>query len=171
MSLHHSDFVKENSFFVGSPAVENAALPAAFRYPAGEFVNRVPVDPAQHPADLRLAVRASVQTERRLSAIARIMGFDFWGQAAALVIGYAGAFPDEFDCRGLDVALGRRMVSGEGFSKSGKGNSVSGILVPLTRDSAAFVASVADRQGVTRKIAASLILQRHVGRVAALLGA
>lgn len=171
MSLHYYDFAKENATLIGSPASAPAAMPAAFRYPAGEFVNRLPVDPARHPADLRLAVRASVQTERRLSAIARLMGFEFWGQAAALVLGYAAAFPDEFDSRGLDVALGRRMVSGEGFSKAGRGNSVAGILVPLTRDTSEFVGAVAARQRVTRKVAASLILHRHVARVAALLGA
>lgn len=190
MSLQHSDFNEKGALLVGSPAFarrisadrasnvqaesravsQETLLTAFFSRPG--FVSPAPVDPVRHPADLCQSVRAFAGTEGQLSRLARLMGFTFWGEAVAMVLGYAAAFPGEFDISGLKETAPAGLLKARGAIKRGNvlhAPGVRGIQAPLTPETAAFLARVSQRQRLARVDAASLILHRHVGRVLALV--
>jgi hypothetical protein len=190
MSLQHNDFNEQMSICVGSPVTARRMMQAANRRAVAEFrasdldtllsvnlsrpgfLNRVPVDPVQHPAGLCQSVRAFSATEAQLSRISAAMGLTFWGEAVALVLGYVAAFPEIFTVADLKGTAPAGLLKAKGSIKRGTvlaAPCVRGIQAPLTEKTALFLARVAAAQRISRADAGSLILHRHIGRVLALI--
>lgn len=190
MSVQHSVFNEETSEFIGSPQAVRKVLSQSRRLSAADFsasrvevlsaihfvrpafVHHVPVDPVRHPADLCQSVRAFGVTERYLESLREAFGFSFWGEAAALVLGYAAAFPEDFEVQALKDRAPGGLLKSKGAIKRGKTLSapaVRGMQVPLTAETMAYVGRVAAWQRLSRKDAATLILHRHAPRVLALV--
>jgi len=190
MSVQSNEFAKKKATRIGSPVTARQIIGNATRRAQADscainrelllavdltrpgFVNLFPVDPVTHPADLCQSVRAFAMTEGQMARICRAMGFTFWGQAVALVLGYAAAFPEQFSAADLKSDAPSGLLRAKGAIKRGHvlhAPGVRGIQAPLTPATADFLARTAGRQRLSRVDAASLILHRHVGRVAAML--
>lgn len=102
------------------------------------------------------------------------MGFTFWGEAVALVLGFVAAERSAFAMRNLRASAPAGLLKSRGTLKHGR--SLAPMLVrrihsPVTPAVLDFLDWVAGREGVSRAAAAALILHRHSGAVAHRIGA